>query len=137
GFDLSKVEDFVDQIQQIPSGTQDWLNVRSLGWRGWRRFGAQELSEAENRIERRTEFVAHAGQKFRFRQIGFFCRRFRSLELHVIFLLRLLEAFAVGDIARGGKYPLQFPVTIMESGGIVRHYCFLPVAGARRELVFG
>ena len=43
-----------------------------LGGRRRRRAGLHQLREAEDRVERRAQLVAHAGQEIRFREVGLF-----------------------------------------------------------------
>ena len=81
--------------------------------------------------------MAHAGQEIGFGKVGFFRRGFRSFQLDVVFLLHLLEAFAFGDVARGGEDALQFAVAVVEGGRVIGDHGFFAVAGARREFVIG
>ncbi len=70
--DQRQIENLVDQFQQIPSGLENMFKVALLGGRGRRCAGFNELCETENRVEWRAQFMAHAGKKIRFREIGFF-----------------------------------------------------------------
>src|SRR5580658_6731098 len=81
--------------------------------------------------------MAHARKEIRFRQVGFFGRGPGSFQLDVVFLKRALKPFAFRDVARGGEYPLKFPVAIVEGGRVIGNYGFLAVPGARRELIIG
>ncbi len=81
--------------------------------------------------------MAHAGKEIGFREIGFFRRRFGSLQLDVGFLPRPLKTFAFGDVARRRKHSLKLPVAVVESGRVARDYCFLAVPGTRGKLIVG
>jgi hypothetical protein len=55
-----------------------------------------------------------------------------ELDLHPVgFLERLPEALALGHIARSGEHALQRPIPVEEGGHVVRHLCFLAIAGYR------
>ena len=99
--------------------------------------GLHQLGEAEDRIERAAQLVAHAGKEIRFREVGLLRRGLGALQLDVRFLERLLEALALGDVARGGEHALQLPVPVVEGGRVVGHHGLLAVPGARGELVVG
>ena len=84
GLDLREIQDFVDQLQQIPSRVENLIDARRLGGRGRRGIGIDELGEAEDRIERRAQLMAHAGKEIRFREVGLFRRGPGSLQLDVL-----------------------------------------------------
>ena len=127
GLDLREIQDFVDQLQQIPSRVENLVDAGRLGGRWRRGIGVDELGEAEDRIERRAQLMAHAGKEIRFREVGLFRRGLGSLQLDVILLQRLLEALALGDVARRGEHALQLPVAVVEGGRVVGHHGFLAV----------
>ena len=108
-------------------------------WDGRRRrgVGLHQLGEAEDRIERAAQLVAHAGEEIRFREVGFLRRGLGALQLDVLLLQRLLEAFELGHVARRGEHALQPPVAVVEGGRVVGHHRLLAVPGARGELVVG
>ena len=108
-----------------------------LGGRRRRRTRLHQLGEAEDGIERGAQLMAHAGQEIRFGEVGFFRHGPGTLQLDVLFLQHLIQAFAFGDVARSGEHALQPPVAIIESGRIVGHHRFLAVPGARGEFVVG
>jgi hypothetical protein len=81
--------------------------------------------------------VAHTGEEIRFRQIGFFRRGPGALQLDIFLLQNLIQAFALGDVARCGEHALQPPIPIVEGGRVVGHHGFLAVPGARGEFVVG
>ena len=137
GLDLREIQDFVDQLQQIPSRVENLIDAGRLGGRWRRGIGIDELGEAEDRIERRAKLMAHAGKEIRFREVGLFRRGPGSLQLDVVFLQRLVKTFALGDVARRGEHALQLPVAVVEGGRVVGHHGFLAVPGARGELVVG
>ena len=107
GFDHGEIEDFVDQLEQMPARLENLGDAFRLGGRRRRGGGLQQLGEAEDRIERAAQLMAHAGEEIRFREVGFFRRGLGALQFDVRFLERLLEAFALGDVARGGEHALQ------------------------------
>ena len=137
GLDLREIENFVDQLQQIPSRVENLVDAGLLGGRRRRGIGVDQLGETEDRIERRAQLMAHAGQEIRFREVGLFRRGLGALQFDVVFLQRLLEAFALGDVARRGEHALQLPVAVVEGGRVVGDHGFLAVPGARGELVVG
>ena len=81
--------------------------------------------------------MAHAGKEIRFREVGLLRGGLGALQLDVRLLERLLEAFALGDVARRGEHALQPPVTVMEGGRVVGHHGEGAIPGARGELVVG
>ena len=52
-------------------------------------------------------------------------------------LERVIQAFALRDVARGGEHALQLPVAVVEGRRVVGHHGFLAVPGACGELVVG
>ena len=74
GLDHRQVEDLVDQFQQIPSCLDDLLQPFILDVGRRRRAGLHQLGEAQDRIQRAAQLMAHAGQKIRFREVGFLRR---------------------------------------------------------------
>ncbi len=72
GLDPRQIEDLVDQVEQMLAAIVDVLRIGFVG-RVLDRpeyFGAHHLGKAQDRIQRRAQFMAHIGQEFRFRQIG-------------------------------------------------------------------
>ena len=67
-FDSREVEDLVDESQQMPAPLEDVLDTVTLP----RRFGVEleELSEAEDAVERRAQLVTHARQEFALGPVG-------------------------------------------------------------------
>ena len=64
GFDLRKIENVVDQIQQVRAGRIDIAGeIDLLGQQIAGRIVGQLLAEDENRVERRAQLVRHVGQK--------------------------------------------------------------------------
>ena len=86
--DQREIEHFVDQLEQIPSCLEDLVEVSLLGGCRRRRAGFEQLGEPEDRVERRAQFVAHAGEKIRFRAIGLFRCGHGLLELGFRYLAR-------------------------------------------------
>ena len=72
GLDQREIENFVDQLQQIPPGLENLVDARLLRRCRQRGTGFQELAEAEDRVERGAKLVAHAGKEIRFGEVGLF-----------------------------------------------------------------
>ena len=128
GFDLGQIEDVVDEMQQVVAGAAKDLHVLVLlgGERGLR----EQIRDADDRIHRRSDLVAHARQK-----IGLGLAR--GLR-HGLGLLQLrLHPLALRDVARRGEDALQRAAPVVEGGRVVGHHRLLPVARARRQLVVG
>ena len=70
--DQREIEDFVDQLQQVPPRLENLVDASLLRGRRRRRAGFHELGEAEDRAERRAQLMAHAGEEIRFREVGLF-----------------------------------------------------------------
>ena len=137
GLDLREIQNLVDQLEQIPARVENLVDAGRLGRRGRRGIGIDQLGETEDGVERGAELMAHAGKEIRFREVGFFRRGFGPLQFDVILLQRVLEALALGDIARRGEYSLQLPVAVVERGRVVGDHGFLAIAGARGQFVVG
>ena len=78
----------------------------------------------------RPQLVGHVGEELRLHPA-------RVFELDVLLLQRLLEALALGHVARRGEHALQPAVAVVEGGRVVGHHRLLAVPGARGELVVG
>ena len=73
GLDLGKVEDVIDQPQQMTAGTLDFLEVGDevlLAAVG--RVFLKDLAVADDGVERGAQFVAHIGQELALGPIGDF-----------------------------------------------------------------
>ena len=70
--DLRQVEDVVDQLQQVASGDLDVLGVVTVVRLADRPQGLvlNDLREADDRVERVAQLVAHVGQELGFRPVG-------------------------------------------------------------------
>ena len=137
GFNHREVEDFIDQLEQVPACMKDLVNAAPL--RGGRRrlIGLHELSKAKNGVERRAQFMAHAGKEIGLCEAGLF-RRCRGLfQLGSVLLQHLVPAFALSHIARGGEHAQQFAIAIVEVGGVVGHDGLPAVLGQGGQLVIG
>ncbi len=121
----------------MPARPENLGDVLLLAGRRQRGGRLQQLGETEDGIERAAKLVAHAGQELGLGEVGLLRRGLGALEFDVGFLERHLEAFALGDVARGGEHALQPAIPVVEGGRVVGHDCFLPVPGARRQLVVG
>ena len=64
GLDLREVENVVDERQQVLAGSVDVREVAALPLaQGIRELLAEQLREAEDRVERRPQLVAHAREE--------------------------------------------------------------------------
>ena len=130
-FHLRQVEDVVDQREQMLAAAQDVAGeVALLVAHRADEPVAQDLREADDRVERRAQLVRHVGEELRLHPA-------RVLELRVLLLERLLEPLELRHVARRGEHPLQPAVAIVEGGRVVRDHGELAVPRARRELVVG
>ena len=92
--DLGKLEDLVDQIEEMTAALEDALGVFLLLVVGRRlRVVSKQLSEAEDGVQRRAQFVAHGGQELGLGLIGGVGLFLGEVQL----LLRLLELRDVID----------------------------------------
>ena len=117
GFDLRKIEDVADQVQQVGAGAVD--RARELDLLVGQivvRVVAELLAENEDAVERRSQLVRHVGEEFGFvargqRQLGrlFFDGAASLIDFLVLAfdfdvsfgqLLRLLRQFLVGLLQR-------------------------------------
>ena len=94
-FDDGQVQDFIDQLQQIPAGFENLLQAALLPRRGHRVAGLQQLRKAQNGGKRRAQLVAHAGEKFRFGQVGFFSQHLCVVQLSVFVQQHLFQKLPV------------------------------------------
>jgi hypothetical protein len=69
GFDLRQIEQVIDQLEQRLSRVAEDLDMPPL-FRRQRGFG-QQLGNAEQRVHRRADFVAHVGQELALGAAGF------------------------------------------------------------------
>src|SRR5690606_25667355 len=82
GFDLREVEDLVDDRQQAIGGFVDGGQVLVLTSA---QFAAlQQRGEAENAVERRTQFVAHVGEELGLDAAGLLRRLARQIQFDVL-----------------------------------------------------
>ena len=82
--DHSQIKNFIDEVQQIPPSLKNLVNISLLGscWRWCTRFN--KLGKPKNGAKRRTQFMAHVGEKIRLRAIGFFRRAGRVFQCCVL-----------------------------------------------------
>src|SRR4029077_20205174 len=67
GFDLRKVEYLVDEFQQgLSGGIHTMQRLQRLFRAEVRRVGDHHLGQADDRIKRRAQLVAHSGEELRF-----------------------------------------------------------------------
>ena len=62
-FNHRQVQNFVDQLQQVPAGFQNLLQAALLPRRGGRVARIQQLRKTQNGGERRAQLMAHGRQK--------------------------------------------------------------------------
>ena len=97
GLHLRHVEDAVDDRQQMLAGIVDQLRVFLAPRRvqHQRILLHDHLGEADDRIQRRAQLMAHGGEEARLGGVGGFRGAAREIE-------RLLLHLAVGDVAHHG-----------------------------------
>ena len=135
---LGEVQDVVDQGEQVPAAGKDVVDVFLLLFvDDAEHLVLQHLGEADHRIERGAQLVAHVGQEVGLDQVGLFGHDPGVFKLHVLFLQHLVQTFALGDVAGGGEHPLQLSVAVVEGGGVVGDHGLLAVPGAYGEFVVG
>ena len=101
-FDLRQVEDFIDQRQKMAARSDDVLHEGALlhDSRG-QRFVGQQLGKAEDGVERRAQFVRHAGEKAVLGLAG-------PLQFDFLFVERAFDALALRDVADGRRHQHAF-----------------------------
>jgi len=137
GLDLREIEDFVDQLQQMPSCLEDLGDVVLLGGRRRWGLGLQQLGEPENGIERAAQLMAHARKELGLGEVRLVRRGLGALQLDVRLAQHLFEALALGDVARRDEHALEHPVAVVEGGRVARDDGLPAVPAARGELVVG
>ena len=72
GLDLREVENLIDQRQQMAPRFDDVTDERGLLFARSRRAvgGVEQLAEADDRVQRRAQFVAHVRQELALRAVG-------------------------------------------------------------------
>ncbi|VVN08831.1 hypothetical protein PS659_03748 [Pseudomonas fluorescens] len=123
GLDFREVENLVDDAQQAVGGFFDGAQVVELAW-GQLAF-LQQVSETENAVERRADFMTHVGEEF-----GLDPARFQGfLARQVQFDVLDLDGFQVLAHVFGGLVDavLQFFLGILQGAG--------HAVDARRQLV--
>ncbi len=81
--DQREIEDFVDQVQQVPSCLENLIDAALLRDRRRRSAGFHELGKAENGAQRRAQLVAHAGKEIGLREVGVFRDGHRVVQLQL------------------------------------------------------
>lgn len=113
GLDFREVEDFVDDAQQAVGGLFDGAQVVELA-RGQFAF-LQQMSETEDAVERRADFMAHVGE-----ELGFDPARLqRFLARQIEFDVLDFDGFEVLAHVFGGLIDavLQFFLGILQGAG--------------------
>ena len=110
--DYRKVKDFIDQFQQMPSCLQNLIDAALLRVRGRRHSRIHQLGESEDGAKRRAQLMAHAGEKFRFRKIGFISNGSGPFKLGIIVLQQLIQTFALSDVAKHQHRADNKPITV-------------------------
>src|SRR6516162_1990469 len=118
GLDLGKIKNVVDQAEQVLAVGLDALkHVAHLLRRIAVNAVKDELGIAEDRVERRAQFVAHIGEELRF----VFARLF---DLPAFFLNFLEQADVLdGDHGLVGKRRHQFDLLLGERPHLASHQC--------------
>ena len=108
GLDLRHVEDVVDDFEQILPAAADVAAVLVIFLRAERpeHVGFHDLGETDDGVERRAQLVAHIGEEFRFRLIGFFGTRLFG----GVFLGQFRRAMLRGAQVRDGRHQALFAV---------------------------
>ena len=121
GLDLRHIEDVVDDLEQILPAAADVaaIFVIFLGTERPEHIGFHDLGESDDRVERRAQLMAHIGEEFRFRLIGFF----GAGLFGGIFLGQFRRALLRGAQVRHGRHqPLlavdQFLLVHLERGDV-------------------
>ncbi|OFA07224.1 hypothetical protein DUPY_13310 [Duganella phyllosphaerae] len=101
GFDLGKVEDVVDDHQQVLARALDHAGVVALLFRQAR--GQQQLRHAQHAVHRGADLVAHGGQEGALRLAGGLGRvlgLFQLLGAHAHLAFELVAVLGQGAVAR-------------------------------------
>ena len=93
GLDARDVEDLVDQLQQVPAALEDLLHALAVGSAVG--LHLEELPEAEDRVERRPQLVAHAREELTLRLVGAVRLGLGLRELVGALAHALLELFGI------------------------------------------
>ena len=113
GFDLGEVEEVVDQKEQVLGARLDAAELLLLvAGEGPRQLHQERAGEADDGVERRAQFVAHAGQEPVLGQV-------RVLHLDAPFLEGLFEPLERRHVAGRGEHALELPVAVGEGRGVV------------------
>src|SRR5262249_60424211 len=74
GFGLREVEDIVDEIEQVGAAAPDVVQILPVALATDRAVHLLDdhVGEADDRVERRAQLVAHHGQELRFGAVGAF-----------------------------------------------------------------
>ena len=92
GFDLGKIEDVVDQAEQMLAGILDLAQVRHLRFApGTLGVLEQDLAVTDDRVQGRAQLMAHAGDEVRLRAGRLLARPDRLVQL-------AFHALAVADV---------------------------------------
>ena len=83
-----------------------------LSCSGGERGLGEQVGDAHDRVHRRADLVAHAGQEVRLRPARALGRGLGLLQLR-------LDALALGDVARRGEDALQRAIPVVEGGRVV------------------
>ena len=101
GLHLGKVQDVVDQVQELAPRLPEDADVLAL-LRGQRGF-PQQVRHADDGVHRRPDLVAHAGEEVALGAV-------RVLGGLLGLLLDLFDTFAQGDVGEGHHRPLDVPI---------------------------
>ncbi len=110
GLNGRQVQNVVDQVEQIPAALEDLFQAGLLARRGRRSARFHELGKAQNGIQGRAQFVAHARQKLGLGQIRALGLLLGKLELRQGVTQSLVQALALGDV---GQNHAHGPVAVL------------------------
>ena len=106
--DAGNVEHLVDEAQQVPAPFEDVRDLLALAVCWHIQF--QELPEAQNRVERRAQFMAHAREELALGAVGMFRFGLRFFGCVLRLEQRLLGLFTHGDVGKGNHRAPDLPV---------------------------
>ena len=135
GLDFREIEDVVDDGKQVLAGLVDLVQPLQLLGRG---AGVQQMGQAQHRVHRRADLVAHVGKELALGAVGGFGgflrnREFGRSTIHELFqvmaiLFKLgLGLLALGDVADDCRGADDLPVAIADGRSRQGHRDHPPV----------
>src|SRR5262245_62084463 len=105
GLDPRDVADFVDELQQVLAALDDLQHA--LPFVGAERCQLENLREAEDRVERRSQIMAHAREEIALGAV-------RALGLEPRDLQRIVGLLALADVDEDRAEGIRPPLRIKE-----------------------